>query len=131
MPKQVKVTWDNINAFRLAELFVATAKDSANRVGHKQGGTQGNPNGYIPYDTGALQDSIRITASGVNEAQVRIGNEDVDYAVFLEFMELQASGKPNLHRGWVENFIIYPYENKLRKQLKADIGVNIERGQDD
>jgi hypothetical protein len=99
------------------------------RVGHRGGGTQGK--GIIPFDTGALQNSIRVIATGKKEAIVAIGNNDVDYAEYLEFCELQPSGHLNLHKGYVEEFILGFYKAKIAQQLKAKVTATIERGNND
>ena len=127
MEKKTELSWANLNATTLAEIFVELAHEPGMRVGHRHGGTQGS--GIIPHDTGALQNSIKIVATGQKEAIVTIGNEDVDYAEYLEFMITQNNGALNLHRGYVENFILGYYANKIASALDANVSVKIERGQ--
>lgn len=129
MSEKIKVTMDNIDATTLAMLFVDMAKEVGMRVGHRKGGTQGS--GIIPFDTGALQESIRIGETGKNHATVIIGSEDVFYAELLEFSDLQENGfSINLHKGFVENFALGFYAQRLREQLEKAVDCKIERGQE-
>lgn len=113
-------TVDELTAADVATALVEIMRQESARVGHRHGGTQGV--GEVPYDTGALQNSIYLSKTTKNTATITIGNEIVDYAESLEFDGLQENGKPNLHQGWLERVI----ERYLPEYLKTTYGVDVE-----
>lgn len=111
---------NGLTATDLAQLFVTLAKQESMRVGFRGGVQYGT--GVIPYDTGALQRSIRIVRGGKTTAQVNIGNESVFYAEFLEFGKTLRNGKANMHKGFVERFLA----DKFAQYLSTQLGVYVE-----
>lgn len=115
-----------ITAVDLAQMFVDMARLESMRVGHRHGGTQGT--GATPYDTGALQKTIRVTKGGSSFAQVGIGNEAIDYASYLEFCDTVRGGQPNLHKGFIEKLIIEYFPQYIANKYGVTVKVNITGG---
>ncbi|MCH5157476.1 MAG: HK97 gp10 family phage protein [Clostridiales bacterium] len=115
---------DELTATDLAQMFVTLARQESMRVGYRRGVQHGS--GVIPFDTGALQRTIRVVRGGTNTAQVNIGNESVFYAKFLEFGATLQNGAPNMHRGFVERFVADKFAQYLSSQLGVAVQVTIK-----
>lgn len=114
----------NLTATDLAQMFVALARQESARVGFRGGVRYGS--GIIPFDTGALQRTIRVVRGGKTTAQIGIGNEGVFYAEFLEFAATLRNGAPNMHKGFVERFIAEKFAQYLSTQLGVSVSVTIK-----
>lgn len=118
-----------MNATDLARDFVALARSESQRVGHRNGGTQGA--GAVPFDTGALQKTFRVTKGGTQFAQVAVGNDAINYAEFLEFAETLSNGQPNLHKGFLENLIINHFPAYLEQKYGVTVTLEIIRNDEE
>ena len=114
---------NELTATDLAQLFVTLARQESMRVAFRGGVQHGS--GTIPFDTGALQRSIRVVRGGTNMAQVSIGNESVFYATFLEFGATLRNGAQNMHRGFVERFAADTFAQYLSSLLGVSVDVTI------
>lgn len=104
-----------------ANLFQQVASEQLSRKSYKGGVGVGN--GNIPYDTGALQAAIYVSTLSDSSATITIGNDaDVAYASLLQNADrVGKSNKPNMHKGFVEKFILEEYVRKLSKYGKVEI----------
>lgn len=112
-----------MTATDFAQAFVELARSENQRVGHRNGGTQGA--GAVPFDTGALQRTFRVTKGGSEFAQVAVGNDGVNYAEFLEFCETLSNGQPNLHKGFLENLLLNYFPQYLEQKYNVTVTVAI------
>lgn len=117
---------NELTATDLAQMFVKIAQQESVRISYRGGVPHGS--GPIPFDTGALQRSIRVVRGGDKSAQVSIGNESVFYAAFLEFGRTLKNGAPNMHKGFVERFTAETFAQYLSAQLGVEVQVTIQGG---
>lgn len=117
---------NELTATDLAQMFVELARQESVRISYRGGVPLGS--GTIPYDTGALQRSIRVVRGGNEFAQVKIGSESVFYAAFLEFGRTLNNGAPNMHKGFVERFVAETFARYLADRFGLEVEVTREGG---
>lgn len=112
---------ENFDANFFARLFVSEAQKESNGVSFKGGVRRGT--GTVPYDSGRLAKSVTMAWSNDKVAMVFVGNaEETYYAEYLQNNESSGrSGKPNLHKGFVERFVKKEYAAALRRYGKVTV----------
>lgn len=109
-----------LNATYFADGIVAVSKTAQARRSYKGGISRGT--GHVPFDTGALQLSIRAK-KGEKTAEVVFGGGAVTYAVYLQYGNFAGgfSSRPNRHKGFIERIIVEEYAPYLASKLRAKI----------
>lgn len=98
------------------DLFVAAAKTEQARRSYAKGISRGT--GHIPYDTGATQNSVRVSSANSKMCVVEIGGDAAPYDIDLQFAEnVGSTSVPNRHRGFVQKFARAEFVAALQKEF--------------
>lgn len=113
-----------LNATFFGNEFVTVCKQPQARRSYKGGVSVGV--GHVPFDTGALQNSIRLARKGERQATVYIGGNVVRYAQHLQYGNFagRGSNRPNRHKGFVQRIVAYELAPHLAKKLRAKVIVS-------
>lgn len=110
-----------ISAGAVADLFVELAQQKIARVGYRNGVKIGT--GFIPYDTGATQNSIFKSMEDGRSAIVQIGNQTVNYVGYLQNSDVLRNGEKNRHKDFVQRFVKEMFVPVLESVYKCRVEI--------